>query len=419
MTDAPQTGLGWQGFLRWGPYALLGVGAFVAFATSRVLMSAADTYTAAVLAAVALGWQLAWDGALRRLPEPDPRRVVYFVVRTLLAAALSWLNPFFSIYAVMGYFDAGRQLPRRQRRWGLLAIAATLAASQSTVPDGPAPGSTLQLTVFLALFALHTSLALVLDRLSDQEAERHRQQKATIEALELSNSRLEQALDENATLQAQLLVQAREAGVTDERRRLAAEIHDTLAQGLAGIITQLQAAADSTDGTTARSHVERAAALARYSLGEARRSVHNLAPGSLEHRRLPEALKETVDRWQALSRARLELVVTGTVEPLHKEIEATLLRITEEALGNAAKHADAHRVAVTLSYLDDEVALDVCDDGCGFDPGSRLPRSTSGGFGLDGMRLRAARVAGTVEIETEPGGGTAVSARVPLVRDDS
>ncbi|MGB2950642.1 MAG: sensor histidine kinase, partial [Rhodococcus sp. (in: high G+C Gram-positive bacteria)] len=191
MTDAPQTGEGWTGFLRWGPYALLGCGAFVSFATARVLMSPAETYTAIVLFAIALGWQLSWDRALLRLPEPDPRRVVYFSLRTLLAAALSLLNPFFSIYAVMGYFDAGRQLPRQRRRWGLLAIAATLAASQSTVPDGPEPGTTLQLTVFLALLALHTCLALVLDRLSDQEAERHRQQNATIEALELSNTRLE------------------------------------------------------------------------------------------------------------------------------------------------------------------------------------------------------------------------------------
>jgi signal transduction histidine kinase len=419
MTDAPQTGQGWPSFLRWGPYALLGFGAFIAFATARVLMSTAEMYAAAVLTAAALGWQLAWDARLRQLPEPDRRRVVYFVVRTALAAALSGINPFFSIYAVMGYFDAGRQLARRQRRWGLLAIAATLAAAQATVPDGPAPGSTLQLTVFLALFALHTSLALVLDRLSDQEAERHRQQRATIEELELTNARLEQALTENATLQAQLLVQAREAGITDERRRLAAEIHDTLAQGLAGIITQLQAAAESTDEDTARAHAERAATLARYSLGEARRSVHNLAPGPLEHRTLPEALKETVARWQATSAPRLELVITGTVEPLHMEIESTLLRITEEALGNAAKHADAARVGVTLSYLDDEVAVDIRDDGRGFDPLSQPSHSARGGFGLDGMRLRAARVAGTVEIETEPGGGTAVSARVPLVRDDS
>lgn len=118
------------------------------------------------------------------------------------------------------------------------------------------------------------------------------------------------------------------------------------------------------------------------------------------------------------SAARLDLTVTGDVEPLHEEIEATLLRITEEALGNVAKHADAARVGVTLSYIDDEVTLDVRDDGCGFDPRHLPPRTIRGGFGLDGMRVRAERVAGSLEIESEPGGGTAIAVRVPLVRHD-
>ncbi|GAA1018002.1 hypothetical protein Aple_069210 [Acrocarpospora pleiomorpha] len=103
------------------------------------------------------------------------------------------------------------------------------------------------------------------------------------------------------------------------------------------------------------------------------------------------------------------------MEPLHEEIEAALLRIAQEALANAGRHAHATRIGVTLSYFDDEVSLDVRDDGRGFDPPSLPAR---GGFGLGGMRARAERVAGSVEIESEPGGGTAVSARVPLVRHD-
>jgi signal transduction histidine kinase len=92
------------------------------------------------------------------------------------------------------------------------------------------------------------------------------------------------------------------------------------------------------------------------------------------------------------------------------------LRIAQEALANAGRHAGATRVGVTLSYMDDEVSLDVRDDGRGFDPRPVLRRETvAGGFGLGGMRARAERVAGTVEIESEPGRGTAVSARVPLV----
>lgn len=225
-------------------------------------------------------------------------------------------------------------------------------------------------------------------------------------------------MDENAALHAQLLVQAREAGVADERRRLAAEIHDTIAQGLTGIIAQLQVVANAGDEGLAREHLDRASALARHSLGEARRSVHNLSPTALEHDALPEALKKTVAEWSERTGVRADFTVTGPAEALHEEMEATLLRIVQEALSNASRHADAARLGVTLSYMQGEVALDVRDDGRGFDPLTPVQRSGSGGFGLDGMRARAERVAGSLTVESEPGGGTAVSARVPLVRHE-
>ncbi|NEE56088.1 sensor histidine kinase, partial [Streptomyces sp. SID8455] len=96
--------------------------------------------------------------------------------------------------------------------------------------------------------------------------------------------------------------------------------------------------------------------------------------------------------------------VTGTAEPVHDEVAATLLRIAGEALANAGRHAGASRVGVTLSFMDDELTLDVRDDGCGFDPGAAIPAGRAGGFGLGGMRARAERIAGTVEVESEPGG---------------
>ena len=415
----PGIGAGWPAFYRWAPYVLLFLGTAVSAVTSGPLMSRGEMYPAAVLAGVALIWQASWDRRLRESPEQSRGRVVYFAVRTVLALTLSLLNPFFSIYALMGYFDAGRQLPRSLRRWGLMAVAATLAGSQSSGPGGPLPKSPLQWCVFAGLLVLHISLALVLDRLNSQAETERSHQQDTIAELKITNARLGQALAENEGLQAQLLVRAREAGSADERRRLAAEIHDTLAQGLTGIVTQLQASLDSPDQGRARTHVERAAALARHSLGEARRSVHDLTPAALEHRTLPEALEEAVARWSATSAASSELTVTGTAEPLHGEIEATLLRITEEALSNVARHAGANRVAITLSYFDDEVTLDVRDDGRGFDPAAVRPRSTTGGFGLVGMRARAARVAGAIDVESEPGGGTALAVRVPLVRNVS
>ncbi len=100
----------------------------------------------------------------------------------------------------------------------------------------------------------------------------------------------------------------------------------------------------------------------------------------------------------------------------HDEVEATLLRIAQEGLANTRRHAAASRVGVTLSYMGDEVTLDVRDDGRGFDPATLPPRERTGGFGLGGMRTRAERIAGAVGIESEPGRGTAISARVPLVR---
>ncbi len=268
------------------------------------------------------------------------------------------------------------------------------------------------------MLGVNVAMIFVFTQLAAKEEERNRLQADTIQELERANARLQLALDENAALHAQLLVQAREAGVADERRRLAAEIHDTLAQGLTGIIAQLQVVMGTKDTGLAREHLEQAAALARHSLGEARRSVQNLAPAALEHHGLPEALETTVAEWSERQRVPAAFTVTGTVHPLHDEIEATVLRIAQEALSNTARHAAAHRVGVTLSYMGDEVTLDVRDDGHGFDPLALPPRSGSGGFGLDGMRARAERIAGTLCVESEPGHGTAVSARVPLVPYD-
>ncbi|MEW2356045.1 sensor histidine kinase [Spirillospora sp. NPDC029432] len=372
----------WQRFYRWGPYCLLALGTALAALTRNVVsMTPADQYAAAALVVTAL--------VLEVLPLPGP---IYFWVRTALGFTMSLFNPFFCIYAVLGYFDAHHLLTRRWAQAGALVTAVTMAGAQS---GGLAPDGAIQTAGFVGLFLLNAALVIIFGGLAEREEEQARVQKETIAELERTNARLEQALEENAGLQAQLLVQAREAGVNDERRRLAAEIHDTIAQGLAGIITQLQAAEDSE-------HVRRATALARESLREARRSVHDLAPTHLEHDSLPEALKKIV-------RDGTQLTVTGTVEPLHDEIEAALLRIAQEALANAARHAGATRVGVTLSYMDDEVTLDIRDDGRGFTRPSR-------GFGLTAMRERAARVAGTLEIESEPGRGTAVSARVPLIR---
>jgi signal transduction histidine kinase len=210
-----------------------------------------------------------------------------------------------------------------------------------------------------------------------------------------------------------LLVLAREAGVVDERRRMAREIHDTLAQGLTGIVTQLQAAEQVADDPARwRRHVTAATRLARDSLTEARRSVHALRPASLEKGRLSEALAGVAERWSGLNGIPVQITTTGGLRPVQPEVEFALLRAAQEALANVARHAHATRVGLTVSYMDSEVALDVRDDGVGFNP--RLPERD--GFGLVAMRQRIEDLAGTLQVESEPGSGTAISACVPTVR---
>jgi signal transduction histidine kinase len=403
-------------FDTWGPWALLAAGA-VAAALSAPLtgMSRAGMILCAVLVPAAVVLQLVWGRLRRGRPGPSRAGVCLYALRWAIAFVLTWANPFFAFYAVTGYYTAARELPRRLVMPGLFLTAVTMAGSE--IGGWPPHGLILWVGFFLVL-AVNMSMVSVFTRYAQQEQERSRVQADTIAELERTNTALQQALDENAALHAQLLLQAREAGVADERRRLAAEIHDTIAQGLTGIIAQLQVVAGAPDLDTARTHLERASTLARHSLGEARRSVHNLAPVALAADGLPEALKKTVTEWGERTGVRAEFTVTGTTEQLHDEVSATLLRIAQEALSNAARHARATRVGVTLSFMGDEVSLDVRDDGAGFDPAAVPERTAVGGFGLDGMRARAERIAGSLTVESEPGHGTAVSARVPLVRHD-
>jgi len=406
----------WELALRWHPYYLL--------ATSVLLVSSQLDLTpgtdqrlitvAVIVAAVVL--QLWWDRARRSRTGPDATSATYFTLRWLISAVLVGLNPFFAFYVATGYID--NTVLIRSRRWqavGTFAHSLPMAAAQAGGLPFEDAG---QWVIFFGLLLANNVLLTMIAYFVRHEEERSRARAATIAELERTNTALEAAIEENAGLHAQLLLQAREVGVVEERRRLAAEIHDTIAQGLTGIITQLQAVSATSDPTAARDHLDRAAELARHSLGEARRSVHNLAPLSLAHDTLPQALRNTVVQWAERHHTQAEFTLTGTALDLHHETAAAILRITQEALTNAAKHAGASRVGVTLSYMDDEVTLDIRDDGSGFDS-QRLPRRYwNGGFGLEGMRARAERSCGTLTVESEPGYGTAISTRLPVRREE-
>jgi signal transduction histidine kinase len=146
-------------------------------------------------------------------------------------------------------------------------------------------------------------------------------------------------------------------------------------------------------------------------LEEARRMLAALRPEVLEQRGLPEALGRVCDDWSRRTGIASSLSVTGAPEPMHPDIELTVLRGTQEALTNVARHSGARTAAVTLSYMEDVLVLDVQDDGRGFVPGA----AAGVGYGLTGMEERARRLRGSFSVESTPGEGTTVSMTLPMV----
>jgi signal transduction histidine kinase len=216
-------------------------------------------------------------------------------------------------------------------------------------------------------------------------------------------------IDQLEATRAELAAAQHEAGRLAERQRLAADIHDTLAQGFTSILMLIQAAqadldADGSHPQAAR-QLDLAARTARENLAEARTLVADLAPAQLDGSTLPDALRRLS---QAPGVDAIEFEVSGTPRPLPMATEVVLLRVCQEALANVRKHACAQSATVRLGYHPDAVRLEVSDDGAGFDSAR-----VNGGFGLRGMRTRVAEAGGTLTVRSSPGAGTQVSAVVP------
>ena len=407
-----------------GPYLLL---ALLAAVTVAVKHSAGGSLAIDLaLCALAALWMF-WMVTLH--PGWSERPAVMAVFLAGLIAIMMILvlrDPWFGFFTPAGYVYAFRLVrwPWRLAAVGLVAVVAGTAQTYGDAKTTPL-GLTVYGAVLLANVVPMCGFA-VIDWKSDERKEQREQALAQVSE---AKRQLESTLAENAALHEQLLKQAREAGVHDERQRMAREIHDTLAQGLTGIIAQLRAAEQAGDDPSGwRRHIEAATGLARESLTEARRSVHALRPEPLETARLSDALEKVAARWTALNGLAVEVTTTGTARPMKADVEVALLRTAQEALANVAKHAQATRVGLTLSYMENEVALDVRDDGRGFDldrlgaggvpddarSAAAVAAGSSGGFGLTSMRQRIEGLSGTLQIESEPGGGTGISACVPF-----
>ena len=212
-------------------------------------------------------------------------------------------------------------------------------------------------------------------------------------------------------------VRQRFALVLEERGRLAREIHDTLAQGFVGISSQLDAVALTLNGhvDVARKHLDLARKMVRHSLTEARRSVMDLRASALEGHHLSAALAEAAHQWTAGSPVQVRVNVEGESRPLPEQTEQHLLRIAQEAVTNAVKHARASQVDIHLQMAQRKLSLRVADNGRGFEQDEAFSE-VGGHFGLLGMRERAERLGGELHLHSQPGQGTEVAVTVPISR---
>jgi signal transduction histidine kinase len=207
----------------------------------------------------------------------------------------------------------------------------------------------------------------------------------------------------------------RGAAITEERNRMAQEIHDSLAQGLTGIVIQLNAAQALLSGNpvAAEKHLATARDLARASLGEARRSIWALRPLALEEGNLAMALACVVDQLTSGENTQIAFAITGEIRSLPPYIELNILRIGQEAITNAVRHSRGSRVSVRLHYDQASLQLEIEDNGSG---DIALTKSSSdGGLGLPGMEERAQRLGGRFSLCSIPGQGTLLTVTVPAL----
>ena len=382
----------------WVPYVLLVLSLALAQFESR---SGSDRLLTVGLSAVALAWT--WATFTRAAERPtqisQSALRLYIVGFMVIAAALVLHQAIFLVYGVAGFFHAALLRP-----WPLvfLGIGGFAFIVHSHIVVTESTGESWAIYLGVVMFqTLATGIGLYAgQRITEIADERQR-----------ALAHLEATTAENEGLHAQLVVQAREAGILDERERMAGEIHDTIAQGLAGVITQIEATHQSWgDESEMRRHLDTAAEIARQSLADARRSVRDTKPTELDGSRLPAAISDVAHRWSTAAGVPVHVTSTGEQRTLPTQIEVALLRATQEALANIGKHADANRAGITLSFTDDSIVLDIRDDGVGFDP-TQQPRNDS--YGLTAMRKRITQIDGEMHVESTRGEGTAISVKVP------
>lgn len=384
----------WRGQAKWwhlGCYALLST------AIAIVLIEPAGDHGRLPTVLLLLGILVAYTAFGRRAIQRDGFRyaVLYQVCAWACLLTIividpgfeSWLLFFCLFPQIWATFEKGPALIATG-----LALIALFAATVVPAED-PAeqvPGALVSVVIS---FVLSASLGMFIHRII-AEAE----QRAMV-------------IDELRSTRAQLAAVERAQGVEDERNRLSREIHDTLAQGFTSVIALSRAAGsalDREDIAKTRERLEMIEATAVDNLAEARIIVAELTPGHLQSRTLVEALTRLADTMTRETGIQVSSSVAGEPAPLGGNSEVVVLRGAQEALSNVRRHSGAQTAAVTLTYQPERVALEVIDDGSGFDPDT-----AQRGFGLDGMRSRATELGGDVTIARADPRGTRILMELP------
>lgn len=208
--------------------------------------------------------------------------------------------------------------------------------------------------------------------------------------------------------------------VLKERTRIARDLHDTMAQSISGVVLQLDAARFyfQNKPDESQQHLLRAADLARDGLLQARRAVWQLRDPSLQQGDIFQALVDMAQQMSVDSGIPIKVVISGNPLPLPESSEEQLLRISQEGITNALKHANAQEIQVELKFASDLVQLSIDDNGRGFDILSK-PTSTGQHFGLAGMQERVKQLRGTFSIDSKPGRGTTITVSIPLRNSSS
>ncbi|MEB8326663.1 sensor histidine kinase [Dietzia kunjamensis] len=242
---------------------------------------------------------------------------------------------------------------------------------------------------------------------------------AGVRALHRESQARREVIAELVATRSALAAREREVGREAERARLAGEIHDTVAQGLASIGMLLHAAERTAPSSPAVDQIRLAREVAGENLTETRRLIAALRPAPLDGVSLAGALGRVAARCRAENPGLEVSVTTGnagqhttesSTEP-PAELAAVLVRVAQEALTNAVRHGAPQRITLTLSGSPTAVVLEIADDGRGFDVAA--PR-TAASFGLDGMARRVGDLGGRFEVDSEPGSGTVVRAVLPV-----